>query len=172
MNQRVIAVSLLLAAQALCARDDATVDLYAGWSWMPFGYYYDAPYRYGGRYPYWHPWPYAGVMVPLDGDGGPLRGPLYGYTGYAPSYWGFEHGVRLRLNDAEKFPAPADPLLPPLPGSAPLDLRDPRREEAWAQEIDSFLGSLGSPEWFPSAAATNAPPQKRQHETLSTSHEK
>ena len=134
MKQRAIII-LLLMAHSLRAQNDTAIDLYAGWSWMPFGYYH-SPYYYGGRYPCWYASPYAGVTVPL-----------YGYTGYDPFYRGFDYGVRVRLNDAPTFPYPADPLLPPPPGSAPLDVRDPQREALWADEINALLGSL-----------TNAPP--------------
>ena len=147
MKPRVIII-LLAIAHSLCAEGDTAVDLYAGWSWMPFGYCYHSPYYYGGRYPYWHAWPYAGVAVPLVGGGVPP----HGHTGYAPYCGGFEYGVRVRLNDPPAFPDPTDSLLPPLPGSAPLDVRDPQREAAWTREINSLLGSLDPGTNAPSAA--------------------
>jgi hypothetical protein len=161
MKQCAIALCLLLAAQTLRARDDTTVDLYAGWSWMPFGTGYNGPCRYG--YPsYWRFLPYTSLVLPLRGSQAPMTRPFYDYTGHALSHWDCEHSVRVRLNDAREFPATSDlllPSLPPLPGDAPLDLRDPQREEAWTREIDAFLGSLAAPDW-PAPAATNAPPQK------------
>jgi hypothetical protein len=153
MKQRIIVIGLLLAAQTLCAKNDnTTVDLYAGWSWLPYRFYEDGPYRYG-HFPYRWSWP-----LPLRTSKSPLGDSLYGYTGYSPAYWGFENGVRLRLRGAREFPAAIDPP-PPLPGSAPLELRDPQREAAWMREIADFLGALQSPGSPSAAAATNAPPQ-------------
>ena len=158
MNPRVIVLFLVLSAQALCARDDTTVDLYAGWSWTPFSYYHHSPYYYGHHYPYWYPWPYAGAVFPLNGGDDVRRDPFYGHAGYIPAYAGFEYGVRLRLNNASPFPVPDGPLLPPPAGSAPLDLRDPLREEPWTREINALLGSLRQTDW-PVSSMTNAPPQ-------------
>ena len=131
MNPRVIVMFMLLAVQAFYTRGDATVDLYAGWRWMPFGYYYDDFYWYRGGYPLRRADPF----------------PFNGYTGYVPACWYFDHYVRVRLNNAREFPSVADPLLPPFAGSAPLGLRDPQREALWADDINALLGSL-----------TNAPP--------------
>lgn len=159
MKQRVLAICLLLVTLPLCAWNDVTVDLYAGWSWLPFGYDY-----YGGHHhrhhhhhrhsSYWG-WPYAEMFMPLNRFGVLPDEPYYGYFG-APYYWGFGSGVRIKLNERGGASLPDTPLLPELPGSAPLEPRDPQREKAWSTDINAFLGTLPLPD-FSTTSATNIP---------------
>jgi hypothetical protein len=158
MKQRIIAFCLLLAAPLLAREDDSTLEFYVGWSWMPFGHYYEAPYRYENTDPGGHHWTFSGLSS-LLGGAAPYDYPRYDYTRFSPFFYrGFEYGTRLRLVDGRELPVPADTLLPPLPGSAPLDLRDPQREAAWTREINAFLGSLEPPE-APAPAVIHAPAQ-------------
>lgn len=143
MNPRVIAMSLLLTVPAFCVRSDPIIDLIAGWRWMPLSYYYGDFYQ--------RPSSYWRLGAPFGGSD------ALPFSGYPPAYWHFDHYMRLRLNSAHAFPDANDSLLPPLAGTAPLDLRDPQREATWTREINSLLGSFDQLEW-PFAAATNAPP--------------
>ncbi len=155
MKQRALLIFLMLTAPVLCAGDAPTVDLFAGWSWSPFPYY-DYPYRSVG-YPFWRPWPHAGVSVPLDGCDDTQTWFPYGYYGYEP-FWGYEYGIRLKLNGTHDDPSLSAGLLPPPPGSAPLQPHDPLREKSWDRDIESFLSTLDPEGW--KRAETNTPPQK------------
>jgi len=130
---------LMMAAWGLCAGDDPSVDLFAGWNWSPFPYY-DDPYRFGG-YPYGWPWAGAGVIVPLNGSN---RGTPYlpcGYYGYEP-FWGYGYGVRLNLKGTREHPELSKVPFPPQPGAAPLEPHDPPHEKQWDRDIETFLGEL------------------------------
>ena len=62
MNKHLTVLTLLLAARLLCAADTPAVDLYAGWSWLPYGYGWHGPYRSPYASAGW-PWqPYAGIL--------------------------------------------------------------------------------------------------------------
>lgn len=144
-----------MTARILFAGDASTVDLFAGWSWSPFTCY-DSPYRYGG-YPFWPIWPHAGLGVPFDGcDDTPPYSP-YGYYRYDP-LWGYEYGIRIKLNGTQASPTLSTELLPPPPGSAPTLPHDLSLEKNWDHDIESFLGTLDT-EWW-KRSLTNKPPEK------------
>jgi hypothetical protein len=140
-----------LAASSLTLRGDdtPTVDLVAGWRWSPF--YCDRfPYGYYGPYQRGYS-PYLGAGIPLDRWG--RLGDPFGYTGYGP-FWGYDYGVRIRLNEPRYAPALSEGLLSPLPGSAPTELRDPARERNWLRDLDTLFGRSGIGE---PPSPTNAP---------------
>ena len=152
MKARIAFIFLLMATGVLTAGEDSIVDLYAGWSWMPFSYY-DYPYRYGG-YPLGGLGPQAGIAVPLSAcDDTTLSAPY----GYGP-FWGYAYGVRLKLKRSREFTALSESLLPPPPGSAPLEAHNLQLEKQWDKEIEPFLGAL-TPEWQ-KQLQTNSTPQK------------
>ena len=158
MNKHLTVLTLLLAARLLCAADTPAVDLYAGWSWLPYGYGWHGPYRSPYASAGW-PWqPHAGILFPLDGPDRLLRGGPYGYSGYgySPYSWGFDYGVRIRLDERPLFAMPDDPHAPTLPGAAPLTLRDPSHEENWTRAFNDLLDGHDLEAWR-IRAATNGP---------------
>ena len=166
MNRHLLRLTLLLTARLLCAIETPTVDLYAGWSWLPYGYSWYDPYRYPYSSAGW-PWrPHAGILFPLDGGDRLLRNGPYGYYGYgyAPYGWGFDYGVRMRLDDRPLFAMPDDPHTPPLPGSAPLTLRDPSEEESWTRAFNELLKGNDLEAWGVREVrvSTNAPAKDRK----------
>ena len=140
---------LLFARLCLAAADSPEITLSAGWSWLT---YWDGIYPYGRHAPDY--WPYAGAGVgvplypPVDG-----RSPFYGY--YGDPWRGFGYGVSYRLTESRYAdPVPSD-MRRPLPGSAPLKLRDPAQERAWGQEISELMKVWDTEAWMNSA--TNRP---------------
>ena len=148
MKRLALFACLVASSLALRGDDAPTVDIVAGWSWWPFCYD-RGPYGYG-PYPRGYS-PYVGAGFPLD------RWDRYvdpfGYTGYAP-FWGYEYGVRIRLNEPRYAPALSEGLLRPLPGSAPTELRDPDRERDWLRDLETLFGRRGVGE---PTSQTNAP---------------
>lgn len=157
-NKHLIMLTLLLATRLLCADNSPAVDLYAGWSWLPYGYGWRSPYRYSDSSAGWLWRPHAGLLFPLYGRDHLLRGGPYGYSGYGytPYSWGLDSGVRIRLDERPLFTVPDDPHAPPLPGSAPLTLRDPSQEENWTRALNDLLDGHDLDAWR-IRAVTNAP---------------
>ena len=150
MKRLILTAGLFAAVFALKGDDEPTLDLIAGWGWSPF--YYDRyPYEYG---PYGRGYPAIGLGVPLNRWNGTAPVP-YGYYGYAP-FWGYEAGIRIKLNDKGYASALSDGLLQPLPGSAPTELHDPKRELHWRSDLETLFGRDPSSE---NAAPTNAAPK-------------
>ncbi len=149
MKQRLTLFTIcLLMAQLLCATDDPSLDLYAGWRWMPFSDSILAPYHDRGS-PYWRSWsPTAGIGVPLMGHAFPYPSP-YGYSGYgyAPYGWGLDYGVYVRLDNRPLFALPDNSHSTPIPGSAPIKLRDPDQEEIWSRAFEILLDGQGLEAW-------------------------
>ena len=144
-------VCLTCAALSLRAESTPTVDLFAGWGWSPFSYYGCHPYA--GYGPYWRGYPYAGIGGPayrLDSEGDYP----YGYYAYPP-FWGYEYGVRIKLNEDRYYDPSHDPLLPPLPGAAPTETRDPKKETTWQRDIEALFRSVPADAWL--NTVTNAP---------------
>jgi hypothetical protein len=148
--KRLFLCACFIASALLLRGDDApTFDLFAGWGWSPFPYYSGYPCRY--RYdPYWRAYPSVGLGVPLS-----RREALYpcDYYGYAP-FWGYETGVRINLSDKRHASALSEGLLQPLPGAAPTEPRDPKRELQWRTDLETLYGTGN---WARQAAPTNAP---------------
>ncbi len=157
MKKRFALLISVMAVGVLLSGEDSAVDLYAGWNWSPFSYA-DYPYRYGG-YPLGGPWPRVGVAFPLSGRDDMRHYYPYGYDGYDP-FWGYEYGVRLRLRNSREIPALSENLLPPPPGSVPLETRDPQRDRHWESEIEPFLGTL-YPEWQKQLQTNSVPQENR-----------
>ena len=151
MNKKLLAAVLALATFPLLSDDSPTIDLFAGWGWSLFPYD-DYPYRGGS--PYWRPMPYTGVSANLYGRTASSPCSLYEGYRYGP-YWGYEYGVRIALKDPFIAPAPAEGLLPPPPGSAPLELRNVHLEKTWDRDILSVMEAIDTDLWRHSA--TNAP---------------
>lgn len=145
----------LLFVSALHADDTSSVDLFAGWSWMPFPY--SAYPYYDWNYPGWPMRPYTGVLVPLDRrDAAACRYPCpYGVAGYDP-YWWPGYTVHVRLFDPCTFPALSTGLLPPMPGTAPLAPHNRERESQWDRDIQPFLQAITPEWWCGQTSATNA----------------
>jgi hypothetical protein len=153
MNLRGILCCFLIAAAARALQADNTpsVEIFTGWSWMPYPCGY--PYRQG--YPYgWGP--SCGIAHPLNGFDRPYDPYFYGDP-YGP-YWGYGYGVRYRLKPDRYFSGDSERDLSLLPGSAPTELLSATPKTAWDKSIDAFIHSPGS-------SATNAPPpQPRPNE--------
>lgn len=149
MKKLFMTTLLLFARLCLAAAENPEITLFAGWRLLP---HWDGVYPYGRHSPYC--WPYAGVGVgvplcqPVD-----ARRPFHGY--YGDPWWGFGYGVSYSLTE----PRYADPVTGdvgrPLPGSAPLKLRDPVQERAWGQEMSELLERWDTAAWMNSA--TNRP---------------
>lgn len=147
-------MALVLAAPLIRADDSPSIDLFAGWGWLPYAYGGD-PYFYRGD-PYWRPAPYAGLSATLYGNS-PWFPPDNLYGGYGwPPFWGCGYGVRLALKDAFISPPTQLGLLPDPPGSAPLELRDTEKERDWSQDLAHILKRADTDIWL--GDATNAPP--------------
>jgi len=148
-------VSLTCAVLSLRAESTPTVDVFAGWGWSPFSYYGGHPYA--GYGPYWRGYPYAGIGGPayrLDtADDYP-----YGYYSSLP-FWGYEHGVRIKLKEDRYYAPPLEPLLPPLPGAAPTETADPKTNGTWQRDIEELFFSLPADAWMD--AVTNTPARSR-----------
>ena len=127
---------------ALSAEESPTVEIFTGWTWLPYSYY-ERPYRYG--YAPYGCSPFIGVEHPLYGFG------HEGYPGlydpYSP-YWGYGYSVRYRLKSDRFFLRSTEQGLPPLPGSAPTELLANEHKTPWDQAIEAFL------------KATNVPPRQ------------
>jgi hypothetical protein len=150
MKRLLFFACLFAAALALKGDDAPTLDVFAGWGWSPFRY---------DRYPYGYG-PYRNAYYPYTGLGLPLYrgdsfGAPYGYYGDEP-FWGYDYGVRIQLKDKRYAPALSEGLLQPLPGSAPTELRDPKRERLWQSDLETLYGTRSGAR---QPSPTNAAPQ-------------
>jgi len=128
-----------LVAFAMCADQPPTVELFTGWTWLPYSYY-GRPYR-DGYFPYgWGP--SVGIAQPLYGY--PYDPFLYGDP-YGPSYWGWGYGVRYRLLPDRAFSSNPRPDYESLPGAAPTTLRTNESKIAWDDRLEAFLGGTNAP---------------------------
>lgn len=135
---------LALARGALAADDSTAVDLFAGWSYMPYPYCWHPGYGYS---PFW------GVGVPLCGPPYAARSPYF--ADYFDPYWGYDYGVRYRIWPNRPHLRGPGGDAPYVPGAAPTEPRASERKTEWDREIERFLKAplpMGP-------AATNAIPR-------------
>ena len=122
------------------AEESPTVEIFTGWTWLPYPYY-GRPYRYG-YVPYGCS-PRIGIEHPLYGYG------HEGYPGlydpYSPYFGGYGSSVRYRLKADRIFLSSSEQGLPPLPGSAPTELLASEHKTSWDQAIETFLKTTNTP---------------------------
>lgn len=159
MNLKCLGLLLLLPVSAMRADEPTAIDLFAGWSVYPFGTGYPYPYHHPGYDGWLGGGPFVGLSRtwPYAEDPWPYR---YGVGAY-PYDWGFGYGVRMRIYPGSplRLSTPTNSWLAPFPGSAPTTLKDARQEQAWDEDILSFLSTL--PTAAERLAATNSTPASR-----------
>jgi len=143
MNLRGILCCGLLGAFALGLSADTapTLDLFTGWTWMPYpcGYPYGYPF-----YPYgWGP--AIGLERPLAGSGSEDG------VGLCDPYWGLGYGMRYRLWPRRRYLNDFERDQATLPGAAPTELRSAEPLSDWDKAVEAFIRS-------PLNATTNAAP--------------